>query len=156
MGTPGTYVLVLNVQDITTVGVGRLGTFVFGAGHYCYVGSARGPGGLTARLARHLTHAKRPHWHIDYLLQRAVVVEIWSRCSAERLECSWTEALLRLRGAQPAVAGFGSSDCRCPTHLVYLNETSSLTSLRRHLRHLGAAPWRSIQPPCPPKTGQSQ
>lgn len=156
MGAPGTYVLVVNLHDDTTLSIGRLGAFVFAAGHYCYVGSALGPGGLTARLARHLSRAKRPHWHIDYLLQRAVVVEIWSRCLTERLECSWTGSLLRLRGARPAVTGFGSSDCRCLTHLVYLHETSALTLLRRHLRHLGAAPWRSIQPPCPPKTGESQ
>ena len=34
-------------------------------GCYVYAGSARGPGGIRARVRRHLRPDKTPHWHID-------------------------------------------------------------------------------------------
>jgi len=49
---PGTYVLVLVIEQDMQIEVGALGTLFFRAGHYLYVGSALG--GLGARLARHL------------------------------------------------------------------------------------------------------
>lgn len=36
---------------------------------YFYIGSARGPGGVLARVARHLVKEKRVWWHIDKLLE---------------------------------------------------------------------------------------
>jgi len=50
---PGTYALLLKLDKQERITVGRLGTFDFPAGYYLYVGSALGPGGLQARLARH-------------------------------------------------------------------------------------------------------
>jgi Uri superfamily endonuclease len=99
--------------------VGRLGRFVFPAGYYVYAGSAQGPGGLPARLARHRRREKRHHWHVDYLLARARLVEVWTVVSSQRLECAWAEAVTGLPGAQVLVPRFGASDCRCPAHLVY-------------------------------------
>ncbi|MFQ6014179.1 MAG: DUF123 domain-containing protein [Anaerolineae bacterium] len=85
-----------------------------------YVGSALGPGGLTARLTRHLHRNKALHWHIDHLLQCARLLEIWAIVSPERLECRWATVVRQLYGATSPVPGFGSSDCRCPSHLTYL------------------------------------
>ena len=140
MTVPGSYVLVFHLDGAARIEVGKLGTFSFPAGYYCYVGSARGPGGLRARLARHLHQQKKLHWHVDYLLGRASVVEIWHSPSRERLECLWAQALLALPAAQPAVPGFGSSDCSCLTHLLYL-APSTLPKLRRQLQALGATLW---------------
>ncbi len=64
---PGTYSLLLYLPRTRLIRVGKLGEFGFANGHYCYVGSAFGPGGLRARLRHHARPAARPHWHIDYL-----------------------------------------------------------------------------------------
>jgi Uri superfamily endonuclease len=138
--TAGSYVLVLCLDRYTTIAVGRLGTFSFPAGYYCYAGSARGPGGLPARLARHLRKRKNLHWHIDYLLERTSIVEIWHAQSPERLECVWARALLSLTGAQVSFRGFGSSDCSCLTHLLYV-APSTLPALHRRLQTVGATLW---------------
>ena len=130
---PGTYALLLKLDKQERIAVGKLGAFDFPAGYYLYVGSALGPGGLRARLARHRRSresssqsnsgqtSKKLHWHIDYLLQRAQLVEVWSVASEERLECKWGEVARGLSGAQVLVGGFGSSDCRCPAHLIYFS-----------------------------------
>lgn len=121
----------------TGLRVGRLGVVTFQRGYYCYVGSAMGPGGLRARLARHLRQQKKPHWHIDYLLRQALVVETWSAPSAARLECTWVRALLQLPGATLPVRDFGSSDCHCPAHLVRFVSAPSLRAFARQLQALG-------------------
>ena len=133
----GTYVLLIEVLRDTDVRVGRLGVVAFPRGYYCYVGSALGPGGWRARLARHLRQQKKPHWHIDHLLRRAVVLETWCAPSVARLECTWARALLRLPGAMLPVRGFGSSDCHCPAHLVLLAARPSLGAFARELQALG-------------------
>jgi Uri superfamily endonuclease len=131
---PGTYASLLKLDKQERITVGKLGTFDFPVGYYLYVGSALGPGGLRARLARHRRGGenssqsnsgqtgKKLHWHIDYLLQRAQLVEVWSVASEEKLECRWGEVARRLSGAQVPVRGFGSSDCRCLAHLIYFSE----------------------------------
>jgi len=125
---PGTYVFLLKLDKQERITVGKLGTFDFPAGYYLYVGSALGPGGLQARLTRHRRNTalrsnsgKKLHWHIDYLLQRAQLIEVWSVASKERLECKWSEVARKLPGVQIPVQGFGSSDCHCPAHLIYFS-----------------------------------
>lgn len=98
--------------------VGALGIFCFPAGRYVYTGSALR--GLRARVRRHLSREKRLRWHIDYLLPHAQVEEIRLFPTRERIECDWNRQLLALPNARVVARGFGSSDCRCPTHLVYL------------------------------------
>ena len=115
----GTYLLLIRLLECTKIAVGRLGTFVFPGGWYIYAGSALGPGGLPARLARHKRSSKRMHWHIDYLVAHSTVEASWQIEASARLECVWAEAVRQLSGTQVLVPGFGSSDCRCPAHLVY-------------------------------------
>ncbi len=114
---PGTYVLVIELGRAVRLVVGRLGACDFRAGYYLYVGSALG--GLQSRVARHLRKEKRLHWHIDYLLQAAKVIEVWYRVGPERLECAWAEALRRSGRVEPVLRGFGASDCGCEGHLFY-------------------------------------
>lgn len=114
---PGAYVLLMHLAEPVRLAVGGLGERPFAAGYYLYAGSALG--GLRARLARHLRATKRLHWHIDYLLQRAPVCEVWWLASRERSECAWAGALAVAPGVQPFEAPFGASDCRCVTHLFY-------------------------------------
>jgi len=115
----GTYALICRLSHQADIVVGRLGRVQFAPGWYVYVGSARGPGGLAARVARHLREEKRTHWHIDYLLPQATVIEVWARRGTERLECPWARALAQADGASIVPRGFGSTDCRCPGHLIH-------------------------------------
>jgi Uri superfamily endonuclease len=137
VGSPGSYVLVASVDRDTILPVGRLGVFRFEAGFYCYCGSARGPGGLEARLARHLRRRKKAHWHVDYLLQHAVLVEMWKAHSARRLECCFAQALTVLSGARVPVPGFGSSDCDCDAHLVHFAVPPPFGAFCRALKQSG-------------------
>jgi len=87
------------------------------SGRYVYAGSAYGPGGIDARVARHLRPAKKPHWHIDRLTAAGRVVD-WIAVPGGD-ECRILAAAMTLPGATVPEPGFGSSDCRrCPAHLV--------------------------------------
>lgn len=118
----GTYLLGLSLEKDITLAVGRLGCFFFPAGYYVYAGSARGPGGLSARLARHRRQEKRLYWHVDYVLSHACLVEVWTVTSELRLECVWAQAVSKIGDARIVVPRFGASDCRCPAHLVYFSK----------------------------------
>jgi Uri superfamily endonuclease len=143
---PGTYALLLKLDKQEKITIGKLGTFDFPMGYYLYAGSALGPGGLRARLARYRrgsqsssqsSSGKKLHWHIDYLLQRAQLLEVWSAASEERLECKWGKVARRLSGAQVLVPGFGSSDCRCPAHLIYFSARPDREQFEREIQKLG-------------------
>jgi HEAT repeat protein/Uri superfamily endonuclease len=119
----GTYVLVLRLDTSQTIVIGRLGAIEFPEGWYLYVGSAHGPGGLAARLARHrrrLGGSKRSHWHVDYLREHTTWHGAWVCVSEIRLECEWAAGLRSLPGAATVAPGFGASDCGCTAHLVHV------------------------------------
>lgn len=92
-------------------------------GCYCYVGSARGAGGIRGRCARHLRGAVARHWHIDWLLGGAVDRRVMALPG--RSECEVLGRLLRIEGASVPVPGFGSTDCRnCASHLLAVDRAS--------------------------------
>ena len=113
--SPVSYQLYVAVRRPIRVAVGRLGEFVFPAGHYVYSGSARR--NFEARIARHLRAEKTLRWHIDYLLA-ARGVSVTGVKRSVRGEC----ALNRSAGGAVVAAGFGASDCGegCGSHLRYL------------------------------------
>ncbi len=113
----GTYILEMKLDNAAEITIGKLGTFTFPAGRYLYFGSAMN--GLHSRVARHLRKDKRLHWHIDYFLQKATITDICCVESEERLECKLYLEATHLPGASIPVKGFGSSDCRCASHLLY-------------------------------------
>ncbi len=114
----GVYHLVLHVSSATTVRVGKLGTCTFPAGYYVYTGSAMG--GLRARLDRHRRRHKKLRWHIDYLLRHADVLDVLTVPTRRRMECRLNRRVLNMKRARVVARGFGSSDCRCPSHLIYV------------------------------------
>ena len=94
---------------------------VLPAGCYAYCGSAYGPGGLQARIGRHLRADKALRWHVDRLTAAGRIVDF--RAVPGGRECDLLDRLLEAPGASVPVPGFGSSDCRrCPAHLVALPE----------------------------------
>ena len=115
----GTYVLVLRMPNRSRIKVGRLGRLDMRQGYYSYVGSAFGPGGLPARLHHHLRPALRPHWHIDYLRKRTLVDQVWYAVQATPREHEWVSLFDGLLTESCAISRFGSTDCRCNTHLFY-------------------------------------
>lgn len=122
----GTYVLLLFLPDNISISIGKLGEFDFPAGWYTYVGSAFGAGGLLGRIKHHLQPITKPHWHIDYLRQHAVVKEIWLSPDIQRREQDWVELMFDIPGAVALIEGFGASDSTQETHLFYFDVRPSL------------------------------
>jgi Uri superfamily endonuclease len=104
--------LLIEVVAPVRVAVGRFGEFEFPAGLYCYTGSALR--NFEARIRRHLSSAKKMHWHIDYLLA-APGVRVREVRRFHEDECPVNQGVA---GGIP-VPGFGASDCRagCGSHL---------------------------------------
>ena len=119
---PGTYALLLRSTEDAVIGVGKLGEFHLRTGLYIYVGSALGPGGVRGRLAHHMRSAEHPHWHIDYLRYHTSLDEIWCCYCRESLEHAWAEHFAGFKGGSIPLAGFGSSDCDCVSHLFFFKK----------------------------------
>ncbi len=113
---PGAYILVVALdRPLDPALACRSGSLV--PGLYAYCGSAYGPGGLAARLARHLRPDKRPHWHIDRLTAAGRILAAYAQPGGS--ECALVEELRKLPETRIPLPGFGSSDCRrCPAHLI--------------------------------------
>jgi len=113
----GTYCLVVDVTEASSVRVGSLGVRKFPAGIYVYVGSALS--GIEKRVSRHKSVKKKRRWHIDYLLDKAEVLSVIAIPTERKsTECEIFHALASCEGASVPVDGFGSSDCKCKSHLV--------------------------------------
>ena len=118
---PGTYVLILRAESDRKIRVGRLGRLTVPPGFYAYVGSAFGPGGLRARITRHLRRQKKRRWHVDYLRAYLQVIDVWYSSAPQRLECAWAGQMNR-RGGKTLFRKLGASDCRCASHLFYFGD----------------------------------
>ena len=130
---PGTYALVLSSAIQRSIVIGKLGKLDVCPGFYVYVGSAGGPGGLQARVARHCRASKRRHWHIDHLSTVAYVEEVWYSEQASGAEHQWAAAIAGMPGASVPLVGFGSSDCDCRSHLFRFPNRPSAGVFRRSL-----------------------
>ncbi|MEF3366356.1 GIY-YIG nuclease family protein [Methylocystis sp. 9N] len=119
----GAYALWLRLDGPVDVRAGKR-QGVLPAGDYLYSGSARGSGGLRARLARHMRRDKRLHWHIDQLTAAATILGAFVEEGGD--ECALNAAL---EGLPIPLRGFGSSDCpRCAAHLHLLPKGAALPS----------------------------
>jgi Uri superfamily endonuclease len=119
-GAQGAYLLWLPLPRAVEVAAPRPGARL-SAGVYLYFGSANGPGGLRARVARHLRSEKRPRWHVDQLTA-AAGDEARALAWVGGGECAW-RAAVQAAGAGVPVPGFGASDCRaCRAHLLRLDD----------------------------------
>lgn len=111
---PGTYVLLVELPEAMDVILPGRTKATLPPGRYLYCGSACGPGGLRARVGRHMRQDKTVRWHIDKLTTVGTVAGCWVFPDGD--EC----ALVARLAALPApVPGFGSSDCTvCRSHLL--------------------------------------
>ena len=134
--TAGVYHLILRLPEARALRIGRLGRFTFPAGCYVYTGSAMN--GLERRLHRHRRHCKRLWWHIDHLLRAAELEGTVVIPTRRKIECGCNRQVLALPGAEVIAPGFGSSDCRCRTHLVYFAQRPESLGARMALPLLTA------------------
>ena len=112
----GAYLLVVSLPASLDLIIPRFQGRALPPGHYLYCGSAYGPGGIAARVARHARGEKARRWHIDHLTVAGEVVLALAFPQAS--ECALVTRLCSA-GACIPLPGFGSSDCRrCPAHLL--------------------------------------
>jgi Uri superfamily endonuclease len=113
-----TYVLVIGKRGSSPVRIGRQRVYMEES-VYLYVGSAKR--GLNQRLARHMKKRKNRFWHIDYITCRRDTA-VRAVFLAPYPECETLSVVSRLG----AVFGrrLGSSDCKCQSHFVKLNQVS--------------------------------
>lgn len=117
-GIAGAYALILKLEHAVRVDRPPSTAGALPPGWYVYAGSARGPGGIRARLARHFRAEKRIHWHIDQLTG-APGVQLWASPAPDIRECALVEKMGRSEFFRTALPGFGSTDCRkCEGHLL--------------------------------------
>lgn len=129
----GTYILLLESGQYSDVAIGRFATLALQPGWYLYVGSAFGPGGLRARVGRHLRRHKSSRWHIDYLRSRTQLRQIWYCNEKQRRESLWAGELAKMPGLTIPLAGFGASDRRGESHLFYTAACPKAAAFRQRL-----------------------
>lgn len=129
----GSYCLIMKLKNNSKIKVGKLGKLNFEKGYYVYVGSALNS--LESRVKRHLSSNKKLHWHIDYFLMYAKILEIIAAISNKRIEC---EIAKYLNNYAVSIENFGSSDCNCPSHLFYFkNFEKAKTCVKNAFKNLG-------------------
>ncbi len=122
----GTYCLIIYLRKDTTIEIGKRGSINFIRGYYVYVGSALNS--LESRLKRHLSPDKKLFWHVDYLLNspNAGIEEIVFAVDEGKWECALAAEVSK-EGVE--VWGFGSSDCKCSSHLFNFKELEESTAV---------------------------
>jgi Uri superfamily endonuclease len=123
----GAYLLIIKVKKPNKIKVGKLGKIEFEKGYYVYVGSALK--NLEKRVERHFKKEKKIKWHIDYLLaskfaflEFAIVFS-----SKKKIECKISRLLEKF--ANSLIKNFGSSDCKCKSHLYYFKSLKELKNI---------------------------
>ena len=110
----GTYCLLIKIEKPSNIKVGKLGLIKFSKGYYVYVGSALN--NLEKRINRHLKAKKKKFWHIDYLLENknVKIKDVFYKKSTKKEECIIAKKLSKIG---EGIENFGSSDCKCKSHL---------------------------------------
>ncbi len=126
-----TYILLINVSEDLKIRVGQLGEASFEKGDYIYIGSAKGC--LETRLQRHLRKKKKTYWHIDYLLKskKTKILQIW--IIDKKMECQTAEVVCQDPTTEIIKKGFGSSDCKCLTHLFFVKNKKQIESILKKI-----------------------
>ncbi|MEM5853508.1 MAG: GIY-YIG nuclease family protein [Candidatus Aenigmatarchaeota archaeon] len=115
----GAYSLFIKLEKDKMIKIGKLGKFVFPKGFYVYTGSALK--NLEARIERHFKKRKKKFWHVDYLLQGedVKIMYVVKVITKLKIECELNRTLSKILKAYPIIKKFGSSDCKCESHLLY-------------------------------------
>lgn len=126
---PGAYLLLVRLGQPLRFSRKALGSAVL-SGWFLYAGSAKGRGGLRGRLRRHFRPEKPVRWHIDELTNAGT--DIAAIAVPGGSECAIVERMVQSKMFEPALRGFGSSDCRhCAAHLLRPASGSELPKASR-------------------------
>ena len=119
----GIYVLLVKLANATEIKIGKRHQASIQKGFYAYIESAFV--GLEQRIARHFGTKKKLYGHIDYLLTAAIILRVIYAETSSRRECLVAQVLSQ---RLPSVLGFGSSDCRCASHLFLSRDWRALNN----------------------------
>ncbi|MEM2934840.1 MAG: GIY-YIG nuclease family protein [Candidatus Thermoplasmatota archaeon] len=108
----GCYILIIEIEKDKKIKIGKKEAY-FKKGYYAYIGSAMNS--IEKRIERHLRKEKRKRWHIDYLLEEGKIKKIFYKESKFKEECD----IAKKFDSFEAIPEFGSSDCKCKSHLFY-------------------------------------
>jgi len=111
----GCYQLLIEITQKSKIKIGAMGEILFPKGYYIYTG--RGKRGLRSRVERHRRTNKKRRWHIDYLLEKSKIIEVFYY-PGQLDECKIHRKSLDSIEDSQVVKNFGSSDCRCGGHLL--------------------------------------
>ena len=114
-----TYCLITFFSGDKNIKIGKLGKINFKKGYYIYVGSAPS----LARIERHYRRKKRVKWHIDHLLKKARIIGF---SLSRKKECGVARKLSKNFSS---ISRFGSSDCKCRSHLFYSKSLRKIKNL---------------------------
>ena len=120
----GIYLLEIILNNEKKIKIGALGEYNFSTGYYYYIGSAQK--NLQSRINRHLKDNKKLHWHIDYLLNYAQIINHYTILADKNYECKLFQYLNKKEIFQVPVKGLGASDCNCRSHLLYTEEKQNI------------------------------
>ncbi len=126
------YLLLFKIENDVEICVGKLGKITFRRGYYVYVGSAMK--NLEKRILRHINSSlgktEKKFWHIDYILPYSKIISIFVRKSNEKEECKVANELLKI---STPIKNFGCSDCKCISHLFYIETVDDFLKLAEKL-----------------------
>lgn len=114
----GVYYIVLRNDKDQIIECGSLGTIEFKKGFYVYSGS--GKNNLFKRIEHHKKKKKKKHYHMDYITTKMKIIADIPIVTNEYQECDLSNMLLENSGKP--VKSFGSTDCKCFSHLHYFHE----------------------------------
>jgi Uri superfamily endonuclease len=122
----GTYCLVISTGQDLEKTIGTLGKIRFKPGLYLYIGSALKS--MDKRISRHQRRKKKVFWHIDRLTSdgRFFIEKVYTIGGPKKLECKTAK---KLAGIFTGVTGFGSSDCRCGSHLFFAGSKKTIQGI---------------------------
>ncbi len=109
----GSYITLYRLFENEKIKIGKNKVLNFSPGFHLYTGSAMNS--LWARTERHKKNVKNKKWHVDFLHPPMKHVKTYT-FNALDIECSLAQNLQKIFEPVPY---FGSSDCKCPSHLFY-------------------------------------
>ena len=116
----GTYLFLLkNIYSKEFI-IGKLGNFYFKNGYYIYIGS--GYTSLSKRVLRHLKRNKTIKWHIDHITSNRGFTPLKYQILFHdmKIEDELAESIISL--GDNVIKGFGASDSKVISHLVYFKK----------------------------------
>ncbi|NJE25116.1 DUF123 domain-containing protein [Thermococcus sp. MV5] len=136
----GGYFLVIYLEKSQNIRTKAKG-FSLKKGYYVYVGSAMRS--LEKRVSRHFKKKKRFHWHIDYLLDKAQLIDAYLIPTNAKIEEKLSQAL---NSAVTGIEGFGASDVAVKTNLYYFGDTPPYEVLTNILNSMKLR-WKRVKNP---------